>query len=207
MTGLKALAHPLRVKIIDLISDLGEATASGMAKQLGESSASGLAKQLGESSGSTSYHLRQLARHGFLEEVPDRGAGRERWWRTPRDGWDAPAATAAELPKEASDIVTRAMVDGHTERLLRMLDEVGALSDPWTDAVGWRRSYCELTAVELSELRAEVYAVLDRYRGREAHPGSHRVSLEFIGFPIGVPDADAKDDSPDANPSPDAQSP
>ena len=45
------------------------------------STATLLGKRVGESSGSTSYHLRQLAAYGFVEEVPDHGSGRERWWR------------------------------------------------------------------------------------------------------------------------------
>ena len=43
--------------------------------------ASILARRLNESTGATSYHLRELARHGFIEEVPDRGTARERWWQ------------------------------------------------------------------------------------------------------------------------------
>jgi DNA-binding transcriptional ArsR family regulator len=70
--SLKALAHPLRVQILDRLSVHGAATASG------------LADALGESSGATSYHLRQLEKHGFAREVEGRGTGRERWWeRTP----------------------------------------------------------------------------------------------------------------------------
>ena len=59
--SLKALAHPLRVELFDRLAMLGPATASQ------------LADALGESSGATSYHLRQLARHAFIEEDPERG--------------------------------------------------------------------------------------------------------------------------------------
>ncbi|PRZ43607.1 helix-turn-helix protein [Antricoccus suffuscus] len=176
--GLKALAHPLRVKILDLVSDLGEATATV------------LAERLGESSGATSYHLRQLGQHGFIEEVPDRGTARERWWRVPKSGWETPARVVGDLPAAAAGIITHSMVEGHAERLQQMLDAVGDLPAPWSGAVGWRRGYTELTADEMHRMRDEVYAVLDRYRNREPHPGSHRVSIEFIGFPIGVPVAD-----------------
>ena len=69
LTSLKALAHPLRVQILDELSTYGPATASG------------LAAKLGESSGATSYHLRQLEKNGFVAEDTERGVGRERWWR------------------------------------------------------------------------------------------------------------------------------
>src|SRR3954471_15102943 len=69
--ALKALAHPLRVRLLETLSRYGAQTASN------------LAARLGESSGSTSYHLRQLARHGLVREVEGRGTARERWWERP----------------------------------------------------------------------------------------------------------------------------
>jgi DNA-binding transcriptional ArsR family regulator len=72
LVALRALAHPLRVEILDTLSTYGSFTASG------------LAERLGESSGATSYHLRQLEKHGFVREVEGKGTSRERWWeRTP----------------------------------------------------------------------------------------------------------------------------
>lgn len=68
--AMKAFAHPLRMAIHRYLADYEVATATT------------LAKELGESTGQTSYHLRQLERHGFVEEVPGRGSGRERWWRS-----------------------------------------------------------------------------------------------------------------------------
>jgi DNA-binding transcriptional ArsR family regulator len=67
--ALRALAHPLRSRLLGLLRLHGPATAS----QLG--------RAVGESSGSTSYHLRQLAAYGFVEEVEGEGTARERWWR------------------------------------------------------------------------------------------------------------------------------
>ena len=70
---MRALAHPLRVRLLGSLRFEGPGTAS----ILGE--------RLGESSGATSYHLRVLADHGFIEEDASRGRGRERWWRTAHD--------------------------------------------------------------------------------------------------------------------------
>src|SRR3954465_1992598 len=66
--ALRALSHPRRLELLALLRFEGESTATL------------LARRLGESSGATSYHLRQLAQHGFIEEAPARG-GRERYWR------------------------------------------------------------------------------------------------------------------------------
>src|SRR5687768_17326223 len=72
--ALRALAHPLRVRIYDILSQYGPQTAST------------LAERLGESSGSTSYHLRALAKHDLIREATERGTGRERWWERPVGG-------------------------------------------------------------------------------------------------------------------------
>jgi DNA-binding MarR family transcriptional regulator len=66
---MKALAHPLRQRILYHLAFSGSATATS------------LAETLGENTGSTSYHVRQLARYGFVEEDTERARGRERWWR------------------------------------------------------------------------------------------------------------------------------
>jgi DNA-binding transcriptional ArsR family regulator len=71
--ALRALAHPLRMRIIAVLRREGPATATT------------LAERLGESSGATSYHLRSLARAGFVTEIPDRGTGRERWWQAAQE--------------------------------------------------------------------------------------------------------------------------
>lgn len=68
-TALKALAHPVRLRMLGLLRVDGPATASG------------LAARLGLNSGATSYHLRQLALHGFIEEAVGQGNRRDRWWR------------------------------------------------------------------------------------------------------------------------------
>lgn len=69
VTQLRALTHPVRMRILGLLRTLGPATASQVARRLGLNS------------GATSYHLRQLAEHGFVEEASDLGNNRERWWR------------------------------------------------------------------------------------------------------------------------------
>lgn len=65
----KAVAHPLRSKLLGSLRLDGPATASE------------LARRFGESSGSTSYHLRVLAAFDFIEEDPDQPNARDRRWR------------------------------------------------------------------------------------------------------------------------------
>src|SRR5215212_6743064 len=71
--GLKALGHPGRLRMLGLLRVEGPATATT------------LAARLGLNTGATSYHLRQLAQHGFIEEDSERGNARDRWWRASHD--------------------------------------------------------------------------------------------------------------------------
>ncbi len=83
---LRALAHPLRLQLLQVLHSEGPATAS----QLG--------RRLGESSGATSYHLRALNRAGMVEEAEQRN-GRERWWKRSPERLMIPNS----VPPEATD--------------------------------------------------------------------------------------------------------
>ncbi|WP_353988042.1 ArsR/SmtB family transcription factor [Ruicaihuangia caeni] len=175
---LKALAHPLRVKILDLLSTYGPATASG------------LADRLGESSGATSYHLRQLARHSLVREVDGRGTGRERWWER-RPG--PISLTSAELMRSpagrsASRLVVREW-SKHREQLLHDFLERGVdeLAQSWNEASIVHTSNASLTSEQLGRLNREVTELvgkhLERYRGQSV-PGMRPVQIQYNGFPV-----------------------
>lgn len=175
--ALKALAHPLRVKIFDALSIHGPATASG------------LAERLGESSGATSYHLRQLEKHEFIREVAGRGVGRERWWERVPGG-----INVAMDPDETSGVreVSQLLVDqwhlGRTRELERFLREGrSALDRQWIESsvIGTVSTWA--TATELGLLSERVMAVLDEFA--DAHrdqrtPGSRPIQLHFNAFPV-----------------------
>src|SRR5688572_29299569 len=79
---LKAVSHPLRMALLGRLRSGGPATASE------------LGRMLGESSGSTSYHLRQLERYGFIGDADEQTSGRERRWKSLYDMTHFPAALA-----------------------------------------------------------------------------------------------------------------
>src|SRR6185437_10676859 len=91
LEALRLLTQPVRLRIQAQL-------------QHGPANATTLARALGESTGLTSHHLRQLAKHGFIEEVPELGRGRERWWRSARVDWRVP-------PPEEQDPEMRALTD------------------------------------------------------------------------------------------------
>ena len=182
--ALKALAHPLRVDLFDRLAMFGAATAS----QLGEA--------LGESSGATSYHLRQLARHGFIEEDPDRGTARERYWRVVPGGVTMNPTDFDENSAEfeAGTLVARQM----TEQRFRHVDDFlrrgpRDFGTEWVGASALMSARSTMTAEELQavsfEIASAIDAVLDRYRDRGHIAGARPVTLHFNAFPIvGAPE-------------------
>jgi DNA-binding transcriptional ArsR family regulator len=178
LASLKALAHPLRVQIFDALSTYGSFTASG------------LAERLGESSGATSYHLRQLERHGFVREVNGKGTSRERWWeRLPGSftiGTEATAATPAG--RSAADVVFRELRYREeqllTDYVLRSHDE---LSLEWRDASSVTTMNTRLTTEQLATLSREVERIVDGYvreNRNQRTPGARPVHLTFNAFPV-----------------------
>jgi DNA-binding transcriptional ArsR family regulator len=122
-TGLKALAHPVRLKILGLLRVEGPATATS------------LAERLGLNTGATSYHLRQLAQHGFIVEDESRGSRRERWWGAAHQATRInPAGSGAEGERDAQDAFTQAVVVMYAEQLQRAVDERSSLPDEWRES-------------------------------------------------------------------------
>ena len=119
--GLRALSHPVRLRMLGLLRAEGPATATS------------LATRLGLNSGATSYHLRQLHQHGFVVDDAERGNGRERWWQA------AHQSTTTEKPENAEeraaqDAFLQAIAVVQTELLQRAVEEHELLPDPWREA-------------------------------------------------------------------------
>ncbi|MEP6480971.1 MAG: helix-turn-helix domain-containing protein [Rhodoglobus sp.] len=177
LESLKALSHPLRVSLLDALSTYGPFTASG------------LAERLGESSGATSYHLRQLERHGFVREVEGRGTGRERWWQRVPGGISVTAKGAGDSP--AAKAATRSVVrqwDRSRAGLLTDFIERGEneLSPEWLANTAVTTFNVRVTSGQLHEIVTawETFAKsLDKYRGRD-DPGSRPVQIHFNAFPV-----------------------
>ncbi|WP_121158477.1 helix-turn-helix domain-containing protein [Micromonospora pisi] len=173
--SLRGIAHPLRVRMLGLLREHGPATATG------------LAERLGQSTGATSYHLRQLALYGFVVEDPERGVGRERWWRAAHRLTTLDSETIARAPAEAEAYV-RAVAASYADQVERWLGE-GATTDPaWiatSTLSNWR---FRLTPEEAAQLHAEVFALAERYRrdGSDvaAPPGAEPVVLQVQLMPF-----------------------
>lgn len=176
---IKALAHPLRIRLLDELAMFGPNTASG------------LGERLGESSGATSYHLRQLEKHQLVQEVAGRGTARERWWeRTPE-----PIATpdpSRLAPGSAERLATQLVSDEWIRNRERNHHEFlsegeGVFGSAWVDASTTDTTNLRLTSDELRTLVAELEATIDRavaaHRAQPS-PGARPVQIQLAAFPL-----------------------
>lgn len=177
--ALKALAHPLRVRIYDLLSERGAQTASS------------LAALIGETSGSTSYHLRALAAHDLIREVPGKGTGRERWWERPKGRINLPGPDDSMSPanRSAAQIVTAEFFRLRHQTLMDYLNRpAGEQPEEWKDTGLVMTTMLDLNPEQMAELTDQLSAVVDaaveRYSGQEGLPGTRRVSLRAEIFDL-----------------------
>ncbi|GAA2720814.1 ArsR/SmtB family transcription factor [Cellulomonas aerilata] len=172
-SGLKAYAHPLRLQMIRYLNDHGPATATQ------------LARHLGESTGQTSYHLRQLARHGLVEDDPGRGTGRERWWRSRSFQVHASQLSGDPALGPAAQAVLSSVAQSRSEALDRWMAVAQQAPPEWMEAALHSQSTLRLTPEEARDLHTEVLAVLERFaelgRGREAGGHGDRVPPDAAG--------------------------
>jgi DNA-binding transcriptional ArsR family regulator len=177
---MRAMVHPLRMRIIDALRNDGPSTASR------------LAGQLGESSGATSYHLRVLAQAGLIEEDPERGSGRERWWRRVQPFY---FPTDAEAPEErAVEVAGRLLhIEREDEALRRYLLGFEDLPTEWNEATFTGSFPVYVTADELLEFGLDWLAKVEALQRspEERPPGARRVVLSLRGIPWLAPEDDA----------------
>lgn len=173
---MRALAHPLRVAIVELLAREGAMTAT----QLGE--------VLGESPANMSFHLRTLAKSGFVEEAPG-GSGRERPWRRVGHGaaWDLDsddAATAAAALGLSRHMAQRAFDRRQEWDLTR-----SAYPQEWRRSAFVYDVLTYLTAEELERLGEEIGALLEPFAERAVDrarrpEGARPVSIVVTGHPL-----------------------
>ena len=174
---LKALAHPLRIRILDLLSTHSALTASG------------IAQLVGESSGSTSYHLRQLARHGFVQEVEGRGTGRERWWESRPGGFtvglpDDPADVAAIA---TTQMINREFETARARKIQALLENAQAVGREWLDVTRLQTISIWLTPEQMAEISVawdQLSETFERYRNQEQTLGARPTQIHFNLFPL-----------------------
>ncbi|GAA3584545.1 MULTISPECIES: ArsR/SmtB family transcription factor [Streptomyces] len=176
--SLRGLAHPLRMQLLDALRFGGPATASQ------------LAEKLGESSGATSYHLRQLAAHGFVEDDPERGKGRERWWKAAVQGLrfdDALLRDPNPDVRGAADLYLHEVATTQTRELSTWLGTRGEWSEAWNRSADMSSMTLRLTPELADELAGKLHDLIDSYRDRPDvadAPDASTMRVQTRTFPI-----------------------
>jgi DNA-binding transcriptional ArsR family regulator len=171
--ALRVLAHPMRQRILRYLHQAGPATSTT------------LARDLGENSGIMSYHLRQLAEYGFVQEIPERGQGRERWWRvTPEPLWIPREGLSPEAQAEAAGLRSPGLAED-LEGLERFRAARASMGEWGRGTWAVMRTRLALTREEAARLIVEQRELIRRYQreAADAPAGARTVVLGFLAYP------------------------
>lgn len=173
--AIRALAHPLRLDLLDLLVAIGPATAAQCGRVLGVPQAN------------CSFHLRQLAKYGFVADAGPGHDRRERQWRMPdprlsfrsEDGADQVGQHLQQL------VVQRAM-----QAILDYAGRQDGESEEWRDKAVVTGGVALMTAAEAAEVKAQWKALLAPYYARAVAgglrlpPGQRHVRYFMAGTPL-----------------------
>ncbi|MET7651058.1 helix-turn-helix domain-containing protein [Streptomyces sp. NPDC005486] len=194
LAALRALAQPRRQRMLEHLTLHGPATSAT------------LARALGLNTGSTSYHLRELARYGFVEKTDGETSGhagekpatvrraepsahRERWWRAvPGDRRFPPRSRQSPEMRLVMDELNHHAYAADLD-LFERLQRDAEDRDPWADAFPYSRGTIRLTLPELRDFFEEYIALLNRYKrpASETPPGARTLLTRFLAFPASLP--------------------
>ena len=162
---IRALAHPLRLQIFDILTERNEITATECAQLLGESAAS------------CSFHLRMLEKYGFAERAPARG--REKPWRAAARSWDMRPEPGSIGSTRAFQELAVLGLDAEWERIRGYFANADQESDEWVQASTFTRSTFWATAEELAQLSRDLQEITERFAGRSADPSKRPEGARF----------------------------
>jgi DNA-binding transcriptional ArsR family regulator len=172
--ALRAIAHPLRGRLLGALREAGPATATE------------LAARLGESSGATSYHLRQLARYGFIVEDEHQASRRERRWRAAArfTSWDDEDFIDQPGGREASDAMHDLQRHARDRRDRQWRDRMMDWDRAWLNSAGMSDVEVRLTPEATRRLHQGVLELADRL---EAEIGSSQDAATVAVFIQAIP--------------------
>jgi DNA-binding transcriptional ArsR family regulator len=187
---MRALAHPARIKILQRLALDGPATATECAAVTGLSASA------------CSYHLRALARYGFVDEDPASAAdGRQRPWRARVISmtFDEGEPGQPDALRAAGRLLTESMLARFDEMRAEYLDRAARYSAEWRSIAGWNQDVVHVTAAEATALRQQIMDLLASYRRidpADRPVGTHRVHTLLDLIPWFDPDEPGRKRSP-----------
>jgi hypothetical protein len=157
--AMRAMAHPVRMALMELLAASRTLTATQASEVLGESPAN------------CAFHLRTLAKYGFVREAGG-GKGRERPWTRAHRSINFSTAGQADYQAE---LAARTLSEAYGERMLQRIRYASTNAvwpEGWEQAVISSQGVRFLTVEEAVGISAEIRAIIDRYESRREDPGS-----------------------------------
>ncbi|MGH3186897.1 MAG: helix-turn-helix domain-containing protein [Streptosporangiaceae bacterium] len=194
--AIRALAHPIRWALLEALGQAGTLTATQASEMLGESPAN------------CAFHLRTLAKYGFIEEAGG-GRGRERPWRQVFHGMSWQTSNDDPQTTLAAQALDQVWLDRSLARARRSMTSRTSWPESLGDAMGGFTSRNYLTPKEAKELYAELQKTFERLLGSGSRfaerkdPGLRppdALPMEFVmlGYPVldlpPIPEGDDTDD-------------
>ena len=175
-TSLRALAHPLRLKLL------------GLLRVEGPRSVGQLADLVDEAPGTVSYHLGTLAKSGFVVEAPElANDGRERWWRATHEQTHFDPAELRDDParRGASVALRQSILQSYLAEQLAALDAESTLDAAWLGASTGGDAFAHLTLEEFARFGDELEALVEKWTAdrREPREGTRVTRVLFSSFP------------------------
>jgi DNA-binding transcriptional ArsR family regulator len=171
--ALRALAHPVRLRMLGLLRAEGPATATS------------LATRLGLNTGATSYHLRHLAQHGFIVDDADRGNARDRWWRAAHQATTTgPEAPGDDEGAEVLDAYLQSVAVVMTEQLQRAMEERALLPDAWRNVSEFSDYVLRLTPAKAKRMRDAIHEAIQATEEDPETEESEQFVVQFTAFPL-----------------------
>lgn len=177
-TGMRALAHPVRLRLLNLLQRDGASTATA------------LSQRVGASPSVVSWHLRHLAKHGLVRDARPRtdqvADGRERWWEAAARGIRLVAQDDDE-GRIAYRAMSRVMLEDAHDLPLDWIDQVEPHLEPaWLELAGLANTTVLVTQQELQELEQTIERLLTPFVRRKdaAEPPSDARLVRLMRYAL-----------------------
>jgi DNA-binding transcriptional ArsR family regulator len=176
--AMRALAHPVRIALLEALMHAGTLTATQASELVGESPAN------------CAFHLRTLAKYGYVVEAGG-GKGRERPWR--RAHTELHITTEQEDPGAAlaAEELGQFWLETTLERARSMLSGRRVWPEEWrhTGLLGESEYIAYMTPDEAREFEAEVQHLYRRFEDRVDHPerrpdGAMPIEMLLLNYPL-----------------------
>jgi DNA-binding transcriptional ArsR family regulator len=181
--AMRALAHPVRLAILEAMQNEGELTATRAAELLNESP------------GNMSWHLQTLAKYGFIVEV-EGAKGRSRPWKIAPGSNRFNATEAVPGSLDAIEHLAITVLDRRIEQLQEWWRQRSNYEQAWFDASFIKESTRFLTSAELAEISEEMDRLLSRYdeRSDPAQRPTEALPVHLVAFAHPAPPTKPSED-------------